>query len=285
MVQYPTAYVPHELTLSKLGRGGISGVPESMSLGLRHYTNVYICQASWGTRAMCRRQFFSVYGFVSGNRVASNLFSKGRYASLYFYMCINQEDNELEVLEIIHHYVEILDHRKDFENQPVSEELHNGERSGGVLEKCIEKPVFSGTIGELKGVQTIGIYTSLLSGPNRDEIGNYSQLRNLYLYQHCITGSISRSIGELQKLESVLLWLNSLVGGIPEEIKSNSAGLFGTRFLPTHPRSEDTLCILRNYRVLPELGNWFQLNYSFLRFTIIFTVSVYNFCAAVLKWS
>nr|GEX16287.1 AP-1 complex subunit sigma-1 [Tanacetum cinerariifolium] len=24
-------------------------------------------------------------------------------------MCINQEDNELEVLEIIHHYVEILD--------------------------------------------------------------------------------------------------------------------------------------------------------------------------------
>ncbi|PWA44762.1 hypothetical protein CTI12_AA523540 [Artemisia annua] len=32
-----------------------------------------------------------------------------RYASLYFCMCINQEDNELEVLEIIHHYVEILD--------------------------------------------------------------------------------------------------------------------------------------------------------------------------------
>lgn len=24
-------------------------------------------------------------------------------------MCIDQEDNELEVLEIIHHYVEILD--------------------------------------------------------------------------------------------------------------------------------------------------------------------------------
>ncbi|KVH88876.1 Adaptor protein complex, sigma subunit, partial [Cynara cardunculus var. scolymus] len=32
-----------------------------------------------------------------------------RYASLYFCMCINQEDNELEILEIIHHYVEILD--------------------------------------------------------------------------------------------------------------------------------------------------------------------------------
>ncbi|KAI3692265.1 hypothetical protein L6452_32079 [Arctium lappa] len=32
-----------------------------------------------------------------------------RYASLYFCMCINQEDNELEILEIIHHFVEILD--------------------------------------------------------------------------------------------------------------------------------------------------------------------------------
>ncbi|KAL2940397.1 AP-1 complex subunit sigma-2 [Bienertia sinuspersici] len=34
---------------------------------------------------------------------------KKRYASLYFCMCIDQDDNELEVLEIIHHYVEILD--------------------------------------------------------------------------------------------------------------------------------------------------------------------------------
>ncbi|EFH45346.1 predicted protein [Arabidopsis lyrata subsp. lyrata] len=31
-----------------------------------------------------------------------------RYASLYFCMCIDQEDNELEVLDIIHHYAEIL---------------------------------------------------------------------------------------------------------------------------------------------------------------------------------
>jgi hypothetical protein len=33
----------------------------------------------------------------------------GRYASLYFCMCIDADDNELEVLEIIHHFVEILD--------------------------------------------------------------------------------------------------------------------------------------------------------------------------------
>ncbi|XP_050206879.1 AP-1 complex subunit sigma-1-like isoform X1 [Mercurialis annua] len=32
-----------------------------------------------------------------------------RYAGLYFCMCIDHKDNELEVLDIIHHYVEILD--------------------------------------------------------------------------------------------------------------------------------------------------------------------------------
>ncbi|KAK3009675.1 hypothetical protein RJ639_013664, partial [Escallonia herrerae] len=32
-----------------------------------------------------------------------------RYASLYFCMCVNQDDNELEILEVIHLFVEILD--------------------------------------------------------------------------------------------------------------------------------------------------------------------------------
>ncbi|KAF3777271.1 AP-1 complex subunit sigma-2 [Nymphaea thermarum] len=32
-----------------------------------------------------------------------------RYASLYFCMCVDQDDNELEILEIIHRFVEILD--------------------------------------------------------------------------------------------------------------------------------------------------------------------------------
>ncbi|KAG6783527.1 hypothetical protein POTOM_009181 [Populus tomentosa] len=32
-----------------------------------------------------------------------------RYAGLYFCLCVDEKDNELEVLDIIHHYVEILD--------------------------------------------------------------------------------------------------------------------------------------------------------------------------------
>ncbi len=32
-----------------------------------------------------------------------------RYASLYFVTIVDKDDNELYILEIIHHYVEILD--------------------------------------------------------------------------------------------------------------------------------------------------------------------------------
>ncbi|XP_071698505.1 AP-1 complex subunit sigma-2-like [Rutidosis leptorrhynchoides] len=32
-----------------------------------------------------------------------------RYASLYFCMCVNEDDNELEILEIIQYFVETLD--------------------------------------------------------------------------------------------------------------------------------------------------------------------------------
>lgn len=37
-----------------------------------------------------------------------------RYASLYFVTCVDNDDNELLALEMIHHYVEILD--KYFQN-------------------------------------------------------------------------------------------------------------------------------------------------------------------------
>ena len=32
-----------------------------------------------------------------------------RYASLYFIACVSGDDNELMTLEIIHHFVEVLD--------------------------------------------------------------------------------------------------------------------------------------------------------------------------------
>lgn len=32
-----------------------------------------------------------------------------RYASLYFVFCVDKDDNELLMLEVIHHFVEVLD--------------------------------------------------------------------------------------------------------------------------------------------------------------------------------
>ncbi|EFH40686.1 predicted protein [Arabidopsis lyrata subsp. lyrata] len=74
------------------------------------------------------------------------------------------------------------------------------------------------SIGNLKKVQTIALYTSLLSGPIPDEIGNCTELQNLYLYQNSISGSIPSSLGRLKKLQSLLLWQNNLVGKIPTEL-------------------------------------------------------------------
>lgn len=37
------------------------------------------------------------------------LIAKNRYASLFFVACVDNDDNELMTLEIIHHFVEILD--------------------------------------------------------------------------------------------------------------------------------------------------------------------------------
>ncbi|BAB09286.1 receptor protein kinase-like protein [Arabidopsis thaliana] len=74
------------------------------------------------------------------------------------------------------------------------------------------------SIGNLKKVQTIALYTSLLSGPIPDEIGNCTELQNLYLYQNSISGSIPVSMGRLKKLQSLLLWQNNLVGKIPTEL-------------------------------------------------------------------
>ncbi|RID78858.1 hypothetical protein BRARA_A01642 [Brassica rapa] len=74
------------------------------------------------------------------------------------------------------------------------------------------------SIGNLKRVQTIAIYTSLLSGPIPDEIGDCTELQNLYLYQNSISGSIPTTVGSLKKLQSLLLWENNLVGKIPTEL-------------------------------------------------------------------
>lgn len=49
-----------------------------------------------------KQVFFKIYSII-------NFFNSLRYASLYFCCAIEQNDNELLTLEVIHRYVELLD--------------------------------------------------------------------------------------------------------------------------------------------------------------------------------
>ena len=58
-----------------------------------------------------------------------------RYASLYFAACIEQDDNELIVLDIIHHFVEVLD--RYFGNVCELDLIFNFHQSYFILEEMI----------------------------------------------------------------------------------------------------------------------------------------------------
>ncbi|KAM2455898.1 hypothetical protein PS1_015846 [Malus domestica] len=64
--------------------------------------------------------------------------------------------------------------------------------------KASNRPTtWTSSIGMLKRLQTVALYTSLLSGPIPEEVGNCSKLQNLYLYQNSVTSPIPKRIGEL----------------------------------------------------------------------------------------
>ena len=58
-----------------------------------------------------------------------------RYASLYFVACIEQTDNELIVLDIIHHFVEVLD--RYFSNVCELDLIFNFHQAYFILEEMI----------------------------------------------------------------------------------------------------------------------------------------------------
>lgn len=60
---------------------------------------------------------------------------RGRYASLYFVACIEKEDNELIVLDIIHHFVEVLD--RYFSNVCELDLIFNFHQAYFILEEMI----------------------------------------------------------------------------------------------------------------------------------------------------
>ncbi|CAN4088092.1 unnamed protein product [Withania somnifera] len=71
------------------------------------------------------------------------------------------------------------------------------------------------SLGQLKRLETLAVYTSLLSGQIPPELGDCSELKNIYLYENSLTGSIPARLGNLKNLQNLLLWQNNLVGTIP----------------------------------------------------------------------
>ena len=58
-----------------------------------------------------------------------------RYASLYFAACIDKDDNELIVLDVIHHFVEVLD--RYFSNVCELDLIFNFHQAYFILEEMI----------------------------------------------------------------------------------------------------------------------------------------------------
>ena len=58
-----------------------------------------------------------------------------RYASLYFVACVTKDDNELMTLEVVHHFVEVLD--RYFGNVCELDLIFNFHKAYFILDECL----------------------------------------------------------------------------------------------------------------------------------------------------
>lgn len=58
-----------------------------------------------------------------------------RYASLFFVMCVDRQENQLYVLEVIHHFVECLD--RHFENVCELDLVFNFQKAYHLLDEVL----------------------------------------------------------------------------------------------------------------------------------------------------
>nr|AMM42803.1 LRR-RLK [Vernicia fordii] len=72
------------------------------------------------------------------------------------------------------------------------------------------------SLGELKYLKTLSVYTANITGDIPAEIGNCSALEELFLYGNQLSGKIPEELALLKNLKRLLLWQNNLTGTIPE---------------------------------------------------------------------
>ena len=102
-------------------------------------------------------------------------------------------------------------------------------------------------LGEWYGVYTnaqgrvvdLELYDNQLSGPIPPEIGNLSNLKNLWLNDNQLSGAIPPEISNLSNLEYLILRTNELSGSIPSELGNlsnlKSLGLQGNQLSGAYP--------------------------------------------------
>ena len=79
-----------------------------------------------------------------------------RYASLYFLACVDDDDNELIVLETIHHFVEVLD--RYFGNVCELDLIFNSPKAYTVLDETI----VGGLVLEINTSKILNVYDQLM---------------------------------------------------------------------------------------------------------------------------
>ncbi len=77
-------------------------------------------------------------------------------------------------------------------------------------------------LGNLSNLKELWLAGNSLSGAIPRELENLSKLESLWLPSNSLTGTIPRGLGNLSNLEYLSLWANSLTGGIPPELGSLS---------------------------------------------------------------
>ena len=95
-----------------------------------------------------------------------------------------------------------------------------------------------GVVYSVEDTDTLNLGWNGLTGSIPPEIGNLTNLTELYLNENQLTGSIPSEIGNLTNLYGLSLRYNQLTGIIPDEICNqgdSSPGLGNNQLCPPYP--------------------------------------------------
>jgi Leucine-rich repeat (LRR) protein len=128
-------------------------------------------------------------------------------------------------------------------------------------------------IGNLTNLTELYLYNNQITGSIPSEIGNLTNLEVLSLYNNQITGSIPSEIGNLTNLEVLYLSINQLTGEIPSELGNltnlNTLNLKSNQLTGEIPPEIGNLTNLTSLvlsinqltgEIPPEIGNLTNLN-------------------------